>query len=475
MYERMVKKIYPVILSGGSGTRLWPLSRSDYPKQFLKLLSDQPMIVDTMQRVDREDFMPATLICHYDHRFILQQIQQEYDLNFRHVILEPIAKNTAAAINIAAIDISANDPGAIILVLACDHFIGDMPAFYSAINQAMTTAEQGYITCFAIKPNMPHTGYGYMRLGNKIAPSLHNIDEFIEKPNMTQAKELIKDKNIAWNSGMFMMQAKTAITQIQQYCPEIYQYSVQAFDKKHQDLNFFVLSKDDYNKLDNISFDVAVMEKTQYASAVHCDIAWNDVGSWSHLWQEKQQSLPNDDCGNYAQGSFLQHDSHNNIIMADDDHIIAVGGVDNMIIVAHDRHILVIPRDHEDYAGILAKHANQQHDERLQQYRPWGYYRGLTEGNGFLVKHITIYSGGRLSLQYHQHRAEHWVVVKGTAHVTKGNEKFILNANESTYIECGQTHRLENFDDEALELIEIQTGDILSEDDIVRLDDVYKR
>ena len=474
----MIQKIYPLILSGGSGTRLWPLSRADYPKQFTALISEHPMIIDTLHRVSDDHFMPPTLICHYAHRFIVSQIMKQYNIKPRHIILEPVAQNTAAAIYTGCYDIYQQDHDAIIVILPCDHLIRGTDIFITALQycqNVLQTKAKNHIACFAIPPLTAHTGYGYIEMGNMIDEHSYHIANFIEKPDYETACNLITHKNIGWNSGIFMASVKTILSEIKLHTPDIVKQCECAIQHATQDLDFTILNQQDYEKITPLPFDIAVMEKTQYAIAISYasshSFSWSDMGSFSSLWQEKTH----DDNGNHITGKVYHHDSHNNIIISDDKHIIATAGMEDMAIIIHDNNILVIPRNHEDYIKILATKANENPDERIKQYRPWGNYHSLIHGDGFLVKHITVYPGGRLSLQYHHHRAEHWIVVKGIATVTKNDETFILEANQSTYISKEETHRLENLGDDLLELIEVQTGNILEETDIVRLDDVYQR
>jgi mannose-1-phosphate guanylyltransferase/mannose-6-phosphate isomerase len=468
-------KITPVILSGGSGTRLWPLSRKMYPKQFLNLHADLTMLQETLGRMDGLELNNPVIVCNEDHRFIVAEQLRQIDIKHPTIILEPEGKNTAPAIALAAVhDQSVNGDDSIMLILAADHVIEDKPAFHRAIKNAVAAAKDNQLVTFGIVPTQAETGYGYIKYDSQQDQSVHSVLDFVEKPDLETAKKYISEGNYLWNSGMFMFTSSQYLQELSQFQPEIANITKTCMEQISTDLDFIRINAELFASCPADSIDYAVMEKTSHARVVSLDAGWNDIGSWSSLWDVNDK----DDDGNSKHGDVLLFDAHNNLAMSES-RLLAAVGVDDLIMVETKDAVLVASKDKSQEVKEIVEQLKQKKREEPNfhrvVYRPWGCFDSVEQGERFKVKRISVKPGARLSLQMHHHRAEHWIVVSGTAKVQRGDEEMMLTENESTYIHIGETHSLENPGKVPLELIEIQTGSYLGEDDIVRFEDKYGR
>lgn len=468
-------RIFPVLLSGGSGTRLWPLSRKLYPKQLLALAGDATMLQETALRLpDDAGFCAPMVICNNDHRFIVAEQLHAIDRAPLTVMLEPVGRNTAPAAAAAAHFCAAKADDAIIVLLPADHVIRDVATFRARLAEAIALADQGHIVTFGMRPDGPNTGYGYIRAGDVISGDAHKVARFAEKPDLATAEAYVASGEYLWNSGMFVARADILLAELETFRPDILSSVQVAVDKALPDLDFLRIDEAAFAACPAESIDIAVMEKTGRAAVIACDFGWSDIGSWSALWDVGET----DDQGNVTLGDTILHDVTNSYVRTENA-IVAAIGVSDLAIVQTADAVLVAHRDRAQDVKIvvdrLQREGRAEHETHIRHYRPWGFYETLDEGPRFQVKRLMVNPGAELSLQLHHHRAEHWVVVSGTAQVTRGEEKLLLSENQSVYIAVGMAHRLANPGKLPLEVIEIQSGSYLGEDDIVRLDDPYNR
>jgi mannose-1-phosphate guanylyltransferase len=461
--------ICAVVLAGGAGTRLWPLSRSLYPKQFLPLQGKKTMLQSTVERLSALAIHSSITICNEEHRFFVAEQLRDID-KLGDIILEPVSKNTAPAIALAAL-LAPKD--SLMLVLPADHVIQDDLAFAEAVSNAIQLAEKGKLVTFGIVPDNPHTGYGYIKRGeNKLKG--YSVAEFIEKPIATKANEFTTSGEYYWNSGMFLFKASRYLEELEKFRPDMYKTCKQAIIDPGRDLDFIRIDKDVFAGCDAESIDYAVMEQTSDAAVVPMDAGWSDIGSWSSLWDVSAK----DKHGNAIQGDVVTYATSNSYIRTDD-RLVATVGVDNLVIVSTKDALMIADKDKVQDVKLITQELKEKSrsewESHREVYRPWGKYDSIDRGSRYQVKRITVKPGAKLSVQMHHHRAEHWIIVSGTANVTKGDDNFILSENESVYIPIGVVHALENPGKCDLELIEVQSGSYLGEDDIVRFEDRYGR
>lgn len=464
-----------VIMAGGSGSRLWPSSRGLYPKQFLSIAGDSTMLQATLARVEGVS-TSTSVICNEEHRFVVAQQAQEFGVALTSIILEPVGRNTAPAIALAAFDALDSSDGAapLLLVMAADHVIEDVAAFHAAVSVAKLQAEAGKVVTFGIVPESPHTGYGYIQRGVESGDGAYAVSRFVEKPDEATAQSYLDDGAYYWNSGMFLFAADVYLGELKAYRPDIYEACEQAYLGKSRDVDFLRIDAEAFKACPDESIDYAVMEKTDKAVVVPLSAGWSDVGAWSSLWEIGDQ----DASGNVSSGDVLSHNTSNSYIRAEH-RLVATVGLDNVVVVETNDAVLVAAKDQvQDVKKIVESLKAQDRSEVSQHrhvYRPWGVYDSIDNGERYQVKRITVKPGAKLSVQMHHHRAEHWIVVSGIAKVTNGDKELMLTENQSTYIPVGVVHALENPGKIPLELIEVQSGSYLGEDDIVRFEDRYGR
>ena len=468
--------IKPVILAGGSGTRLWPLSRALYPKQLLPLNSDRSMLQETVVRVTGDGFAAPIVICNEEHRFLIAEQLRALDTKPQEIVLEPMGRNTAPAATVAALLLAEADKDAIMLLLPSDHVIRDTQSFHSALEIGSSAAKNGALVTFGIPASSPETGYGYIRRGDAFndIEGCYAVDRFVEKPDLETAQKYVDTGGYDWNSGIFMLPVASYLDEVQRLKPEMLAICREAVSTAKNDLDFLRLDHDTFAKVESISIDYAVMEHTKSAGVVPVEMGWNDVGSWSALWDLGEK----DENGNVISGDAIVLGTRNSYIRADGI-LTAVVGVEDIVVVAVDDAVMVVARDKAmDVAKVVERLKQNERDEHLvhsRVYRPWGYYQCIDSGDRFQAKQLAVNPGAKLSLQLHHKRSEHWIVVSGTAKVTLGDETFLLEENQSTYIPVETKHALENPGKVTLRIIEVQTGEYFGEDDIVRFEDRYGR
>ena len=465
--------IYPVVMAGGSGSRLWPMSRELYPKQFLSLVGEKTLLQETLERLEGLHTAPPVLICNDAHRFLAAEQLRQIGLLNHNIILEPVGRNTAPAIALAALTALKSNKDALLLVLAADHSIAKAEEFQKAVKLATPTAEAGELITFGIVPTHAETGYGYIQRGTAIG-DLYQVEQFVEKPDITTAEGYVSSGRYYWNSGMFLFRADRYLEELQTYRSDIYEACLASIQNIQDDLDFIRIDAQAFEQCPSESVDYAVMEKTSRALVVPLDAGWNDVGAWSALWDLGQK----DSHGNVHKGDVMLHNTQSSYIHAENA-LVATVGVKDLIIVQTKDALLVADKSQvQDVKSIVTQIKNQSREEyklHREVYRPWGVYDSVDNGHRYQVKRITVKPGQKLSVQMHHHRAEHWIVVSGTANVTVDGETKLITENESIYIPIGSVHALENPGKIPLELIEVQTGSYLGEDDIVRFEDRYGR
>ena len=471
-----MQQIVPVILSGGSGTRLWPVSRESFPKQLWPLVSERSMIQETALRAAGAGFAAPIVVCNQEHRFLIAEQLRAAGIMGARIVLEPVGRNSAPAILAAALLQAEIDADAVLWMMAADAAIADVPALHVALDRAAQAARAGRIVTFGMKPTAPETGYGYIEVGDPLAgiAGVYTLARFVEKPDAATAAALVASGTHLWNSGMFVFTARTLITEMEAHAPEVLTAVRQAVEKRIQDLDFLRLDPESFAAGPNISLDYAVAERTSHAAVVQADIGWSDVGSWNALWELAAK----DDAGNAAIGDVILEGARDCYVRSDGI-LTAVVGLQDAVVVVTEDAVLAMHRDQaQDVKKIvdrLKAAKRQQAVAHNRMYRPWGFYEGLITGDRFQVKRIVVTPGQKLSLQKHFHRAEHWVVVNGSAIVTRDAETLLVRENESVYLPLGCVHRLENPGKIPLTLIEVQSGPYLGEDDIVRFEDTYGR
>jgi mannose-1-phosphate guanylyltransferase/mannose-1-phosphate guanylyltransferase/mannose-6-phosphate isomerase len=472
----MSRTIYPVILSGGSGTRLWPLSRDHFPKQLLALVGPESLLVATARRVHGAGFAPPMIVCNQDHRFLVREQLEAVGITPDAIVIEPVARNTAPAIAAAAALLAKQDPSALMLVLPSDHIVRDLDAFARAVATAADAAATGCLVTFGITPTAPETGYGYIRRGAALGKpeGAFRIERFVEKPDLATAAGYLADGAWSWNSGMFVFPAKLLLDELASFEPAMVTGVTQAVEKAGRDDNVISLDADAFGGVPSKSIDYALMERTKHSAIVPADLGWSDVGSWSALWDIADR----DKAGNVAIGDVMAEDTEGSYLRSHGP-LLATLGVKDLVVVATGDVVMVAAKDRaqdvKTFIARLRESGRTEGTSHIVVNRPWGTYQTVDSGAQYQVKRITVKPGCKLSLQKHAKRAEHWVVVNGTARVTRDDDILTLRANMSTYIPLGAVHRLENAGPDPLELIEVQSGSYLGEDDIVRLSDDYGR
>ena len=463
--------LLPVILSGGSGTRLWPLSRESYPKQFLPLVEDISMLQATWRRVAPLAGRRPIVVANQEHRFMAAEQLREMGAEPSAILLEPVGRNTAPAIAVAALEAMRDGEDALLLVLPSDHVIRDEAAFHAVVRAALPAAREGRLVTFGIVPTAPETGYGYIQA--TAGEGVRAVAQFVEKPDRATAEAYLASGAYFWNSGMFLFRASRYLQELQRWQPAMLAACRQALDEARRDTDFVRLQAEHFADCPSDSIDYAVMEKTDAAAVIALDAGWNDVGSWAALWEATAQDAE----GNAHHGDVIALNCRNTYAHAS--RLVAMIGLEDVVVVDTDDALLIAHRDQvqqvKDVVGKIKGSGRTHAVTHRKVYRPWGAYDSIDNGERFQVKRITVKPGGALSLQMHHHRAEHWIVVSGTAKVTRGDETILLAENQSTYIPLGVVHRLENPGRLPLELIEVQSGAYLGEDDIVRFEDVYGR
>jgi mannose-1-phosphate guanylyltransferase/mannose-6-phosphate isomerase len=469
-------RIVPVILSGGSGTRLWPVSRDSFPKQLWPLISERSLMQETALRAKGSGFSPPIVVCNQEHRFLIAEQLREAGIDDARVMLEPVGRNSAPAIAAAAILVAEEDPDAVLWIMPADASITDTAALQTALQAAAAAAKAGYVVTFGMKPTAPEVGYGYIEIGAPLAEAdgVFAVARFLEKPDAETAARFASGGRHLWNSGMFVFTARTLLDELERHAPDVLPPVRQSVAERTTDLDFIRLGVESFKACPSISIDYAVAERTARAAVVPADLGWSDVGSWGALWDLGTK----DAAGNVALGDVVLEGAENCYVRSDGMLAAVVGLKDAVVVVTADAVLAMHRGQSQDVKKIVERLKAAGRPEAVahnRMYRPWGYYESLIQGDRFQVKRIVVTPGGRLSLQSHFHRAEHWVVVNGTAKVTRDVETLMVRENESVYLPLGCVHRLENPGRIPLTLIEVQSGAYLGEDDIVRLEDTYGR
>ena len=471
--------IIPVILCGGSGTRLWPLSRQSFPKQFLSLTSNNKasLLQKTIDRISNlKNISSPILVCNEEHRFLVAEQMRGINIKNFSILLEPFGRNTGPAIAISALKALEKNEDPTLLILSSDHEILDKEKFINTLNAGINYAEKDKLVTFGIVPTSPETGYGYIKAEKPFTENLQGIDikEFLEKPNLERAKELIKDKRFTWNSGIFMFKAKTIIEELENFSPDIVKYCKESLNHSRVDLDFVRLEKISFEKCPNISIDCAVMEKTKKGTVLPLDANWNDIGSWQSVWEVSNK----DKNGNFTKGKTIIKDTKNCYLSSEARLLVGIG-LEDLIVIETNDAILVSNKSEsqkvKDIVKVLKDEKIPEGQKHSKVYRPWGHFKSMVEEDRWQVKLIEVKSGGKLSLQMHHHRSEYWIIVRGTAEVEVDDKSKILTENESIYIPLGSKHRLSNPGKIPLTLIEVQSGSYVGEDDIIRFEDQYGR
>ena len=475
----MKQKIYPVIMCGGYGTRLWPASRKSFPKQFMRINSNDPLFIETIKRFKSKNFYDATLIGNYEHRFLLKNFLDNYKIKYRSIILEPFSKNTLISAILSVLEIKSLDKNAKILIVPADQIIRDKKKLINNILEASFLVDSGYINTFGIKPTRPSTQFGYIKPKNKkLSHNSSEVESFLEKPNQEKANKLFKSRSYFWNSGIFFFSAKSFLNEIKTHAPKTYKKVEEVFLGKKKFFEFISFPEKKFKLLPNQSIDKGLMEKTKNASITFTNVDWSDIGSWQGVWE----CLKKDKQNNYSNHkNLIFKNVRNSLVWSSNPEKKIVGvNVDNLIIVEEDDTTLIMNKEKNNDAlkDVVKKLKRKKHislDVHKHVFRPWGEFKNIHTDHGFQIKILIIYPKNKISLQYHKKRSEHWVVVEGKASVTKGDQSFDLKTNQSTFIDVGEIHRLENKTSQVLKLVEVQTGKYLGEDDIVRIQDKYGR
>ncbi|WP_174851131.1 mannose-1-phosphate guanylyltransferase/mannose-6-phosphate isomerase [Yersinia artesiana] len=469
--------LLPVIMAGGTGSRLWPMSRELYPKQFLRLHGVNSMLQETVNRLEGISVREPVVICNEEHRFLVAEQLRQINKLSHNIILEPVGRNTAPAIALAALNAISQGDDPVMLVLAADHIINNCDAFHQAITDAIPFAKKDSLVTFGIVPTGPETGYGYIQRGESTINDISEafkVKRFVEKPNLETAEQYINSGEYYWNSGMFMFRAKRYIQELEKFRPDILEACKAAMKDSDSDKDFITIDKDKFSACPDVSIDYAVMEQTSNAVVVPLDAGWSDVGSWSALWDVSNK----DESGNAITGDTFLHDTQNCYINTDE-RLVAAVGVDNLVIVSTKDAVLVVDKSKVQDVKKVVEHLKQtkrsEYRRHRETYRPWGRCDIIVNEQRFNVNRITVKPGGSFSMQMHHHRAEHWIVLSGTAKVTIGDKTFLITENQSTFIPIGSLHMLENPGKISLELIEVQSGSYLGDDDIIRIKDHYGR
>lgn len=466
--------LIPIILAGGSGSRLWPVSRQLYPKQFINLTNrDLSFLQETLIRLRGVPGLDAIVICNEDHRFLAAEQMREFEKT--QLLLEPASRNTAPALTIAALEALELHDDPLLLVLPADHSIDNVSAFHRAIEEARPTAQSGYLVAFGVQALSPETGFGYIKPGPELAQTPGElVADFVEKPNFSTAEELVANGMYMWNTGIFIFQARLLLSELGRFRPTMLDVCQQAHQNRERDLDFIRVDRRTFLGCPSESIDHAIMENTNLAAVIRLEAGWSDIGSWGSLWQ----NLEKDTDGNVIQGDVMTQDVENSLVRAEG-RLVAVYGLRNTIVVETKDAVLVAEKQHVSEIGdvveSLEREGRSEHLLHNEVYRPWGAYELVSVGDRHKVKHITVKPGEGLSVQMHHHRAEHWVVVRGTARVRRGDSAYLVTENQSTFIPVGEVHSLENPGVIPLEMIEVQSGGYLEEDDIVRIEDRYGR